>query len=65
MEIVSTGAALGADVWNVDLADLTDTAFAKIHQAWLDHNGVLRFPCQRLDAFSLSPRGLVNLIWRR
>ena len=49
MEIVSTGAALGADVWNVDLADLTDTAFAKIHQAWLDHNGVLRFPCQRLD----------------
>ena len=49
MEIVPTGAALGADVWNVDLADLTDTAFAEIHQAWLDNNGVLRFPCQRLD----------------
>jgi len=49
MEIVPTGAALGADVWNVDLADLTETAFAEIHQAWLDNNGVLRFPCQRLD----------------
>ena len=49
MEIIPTGAALGADVWNVDLADLTDAAFAEIHQAWLDNNGVLRFPCQRLD----------------
>ena len=49
MKIIPTGAALGADVWNVDLADLTDAAFAEIHQAWLDNNGVLRFPCRRLD----------------
>ena len=28
---------------------MTETAFAEIHQAWLDNNGVLRFPCQRLD----------------
>jgi taurine dioxygenase len=49
MEIVRTGAALGADVWGVDLSDMDDATFAKIHQAWLDHNGVLRFPCQKLD----------------
>ena len=49
MEIVPTGAALGADIWGVDLGNLGDGSFAEIHQAWLDHNGVLRFPCQRLD----------------
>ena len=49
MEIVPTGAALGADIWGVDLGNLGDGSFADIHQAWLDHNGVLRFPCQRLD----------------
>ena len=49
IRIVPTGAALGADVWNIDLATLDDATFAEIYQAWLDHNGVLRFPCQDLD----------------
>lgn len=49
MEIVPTGSALGADIWGVDLGNLTEETFQDIHQAWLDHNGVLRFPCQRLN----------------
>ena len=49
MKIVPSGAALGADVWNVKLDELDDAGFARIYQAWLDHNGVLRFPCQDLD----------------
>ena len=28
---------------------MDDIGFAQIYQAWLDHNGVLRFPCQDLD----------------
>ena len=49
MKIVPTGAALGADVWGVRLDDLSDAAFGEIYQAWLEHHGVLRFPCQNLD----------------
>lgn len=49
MKIVSTGAALGADIWDVRLDALDDKTFQDIYQAWLDHNGVLRFPCQNLD----------------
>ena len=49
MKIVPSGAALGADVWNVKLDELDDAGFAQIYKAWLDSNGVLRFPCQELD----------------
>ena len=49
MKIVPTGAALGADIWDVRLDALDDKTFQDIYQAWLDHNGVLRFPCQNLD----------------
>jgi taurine dioxygenase len=38
---VPTGAALGAEVRGVDLRRVTDAAFAKIHQAWLDHAALL------------------------
>ena len=49
MKIVPTGAALGADIWDVRLDALDDATFQDIYQAWLEHNGVLRFPCQNLD----------------
>ena len=49
MKIVPTGAALGADIWDVRLDALDDKTFQDIYQAWLEHNGVLRFPCQNLD----------------
>ena len=49
MKISPTGAALGADVWDVRLDRLDNTTFQDIYQAWLDHNGVLRFPCQDLN----------------
>ena len=49
MKISPTGAALGADVWDVQLDRLDNTTFQDIYQAWLDHNGVLRFPCQDLN----------------
>ena len=49
MKIVPTGAALGADIWDVRLDALDDKTFQNIYQAWLEHNGVLRFPCQNLD----------------
>ncbi|MDP7392371.1 MAG: TauD/TfdA family dioxygenase, partial [Alphaproteobacteria bacterium] len=48
-KIVPTGAALGADIWDVRLDALDDKTFQDIYQAWLEHNGVLRFPCQNLD----------------
>ena len=49
MKISPTGAALGADVWDIQLDRLDNTTFQDIYQAWLDHNGVLRFPCQDLN----------------
>ena len=39
--------AIGAQISNVDLGKLDDTAFAEIHQALLDHQ-VLSFPDQQL-----------------
>ena len=48
VEVVPTGAALGAEIRGVDLAALDDHAFALIHQAWLDHLVVL-FRGQRLS----------------
>tara|TARA_B100001758_G_scaffold183764_1_gene160471 strand:- start:164 stop:1024 length:861 start_codon:yes stop_codon:yes gene_type:complete len=49
MKISPTGAALGADVWDIQLDRLDNTTFQDIYQAWLDNNGVLRFPCQDLN----------------
>jgi len=47
--VAPTGAALGADIENVDLAaPLDDAAFAVIRDAWRDHL-VLRFRGQSLD----------------
>lgn len=46
--IVPTGAALGAEIRGVDLRRVTDTIFAVIHRAWLDH-GVLLFRGQSLS----------------
>jgi taurine dioxygenase len=48
IRIRPTGAALGADVEGVDLANLSDAEFAAIRQAWHDHL-VLRFRDQTLD----------------
>ena len=43
---VPTGGALGADIWGVDLSRLGDAEFRRIHQAWLDHDGVVRLAGQ-------------------
>jgi len=48
MEVVPTGAALGAEVRGIDLRRIDDAAFAAIHQAWLDHS-VLLFRGQQLS----------------
>jgi len=45
--VTPTGGGLGAVVRGVDLARLDDSAFAAIHQAWLDH-ALLVFPGQSL-----------------
>src|SRR5215208_4766914 len=41
LEIVPTGAALGAEIRGIDLRSIDDAAFASIYQAWLDHAVVL------------------------
>jgi taurine dioxygenase len=49
LTITPTGAALGADIGGIDLAQpLDDASFATIERAWMDHL-VLRFRGQRLD----------------
>ncbi len=48
IEIIPTGAALGAELRGVDLRAIDDAAFATIHRAWIDHQ-VLLFRDQRLD----------------
>jgi taurine dioxygenase len=47
LRIRPTGAALGAEVQDVDLRGIHDDTFAAIHRAWLDHQ-VLLFRDQRL-----------------
>lgn len=42
LEVIPSGAALGADIRGIDLRRIDDTAFALIHKAWMDHK-VLRF----------------------
>lgn len=48
MEIVPTGAALGAEVRGVDLRHIDASAFAGIQRAWVDHQ-VLLFRGQQLS----------------
>ncbi len=53
MQVIPTGAALGAEVQDVDLRAVTPAQFDAIHQAWLDHS-VLLFRGQQL-----SPEALI------
>ena len=48
IEVVPTGAALGAEIRGVDLRAVDETAFTAIHLAWLDHQ-VLLFRDQQLS----------------
>ena len=48
LEVVPTGAALGAEIRGADLRTVDDSAFAVVYQAWLDHAVVL-FRDQRLS----------------
>src|SRR5437868_14638209 len=53
VEVVATGAALGAEVRGVDLKKLTDAAFASLMRAWHDHSVLL------IRGQSLSDRDLI------
>src|SRR5881397_2894262 len=46
--VIPSGAALGAEVRDIDLRALDEERFAAIHKAWLDHQ-VLLFRRQQLD----------------
>jgi len=48
IEVMATGAALGAELRGVDLRRIDDADFAAIHRAWLEHS-VLLFRGQSLD----------------
>jgi taurine dioxygenase len=48
IEVIPTGAALGAELRGVDLRHVDDADFAAIHRAWIDHQ-VLLFRDQHLD----------------
>ncbi len=58
MTVIPSGASLGAEIQNVDLAGLSDRDFNEIHRHWLDHL-VIRFRGQRLaieDLIAFSRR---------
>jgi taurine dioxygenase len=48
VEVLPTGAALGAEIRGVDLRTIDDAAFGAVHRAWLDHS-VLLFRDQALE----------------
>src|SRR5207244_7526505 len=48
VDVIPTGAALGAEVRGVDLRDLDEAAFVRVMQAWRDHS-VLLFRDQALS----------------
>jgi taurine dioxygenase len=64
VDVISTGAALGAEVRGVDLRDLDEAAFERVMQAWHDHSVLLfrdqAVSDQELIAFS---RRLGDLDW--
>jgi alpha-ketoglutarate-dependent taurine dioxygenase len=64
LEVIPTGAALGAEVAGVDLTDLDDAAFAQMLRAWHDHSVVL-FRGQSLSDHDLIAfsRRLGDLDW--
>ena len=41
MTVIPSGAALGAEIQNVELKSLSDQDFNEIHRAWLDHLVIL------------------------
>src|SRR5258706_7410827 len=41
IEVISTGAALGAELRGVDLRDLDESQFAALKRAWHDHQVIL------------------------
>ncbi len=53
IDVVPTGASLGAEVRGVDLRRIDDAAFGVIHQAWLGHS-VLLFRGQALSDDELA-----------
>src|SRR5437763_14733321 len=53
VEVIATGAVLGAEVRRVDLKELNDAAFASLMQAWHDHSVLL------IRGQSLSDRDLI------
>jgi taurine dioxygenase len=58
MTVIPSGAALGAEIQDVELARLSDSSFNEIHRIWLDHL-VVRFRGQRLgieDLIAFSRR---------
>ena len=64
IDVIPTGAALGATVMGVDLRDLDEATFARVMQAWHDHS-VLLFRGQTLtdqDLIAFSRR-LGDLDW--
>src|SRR5437762_12182370 len=64
IEVIPTGAALGATVRGIDLRTVDETAFARIVQAWHDHS-VLLFHDQSLSDHDLIAfsRRLGDLDW--
>jgi taurine dioxygenase len=64
LDVIPTGAALGATVRGADLRDLDDAAFARIMQAWHDHS-VLLLRDQTLNdrALIAFSRRLGDLDW--
>jgi taurine dioxygenase len=64
IEVIPTGAALGAEVKGGDFKNLDDTAFSRVLQAWHDHSALLvrgqTLSDQELIAFS---RRLGDLDW--
>jgi len=41
IDVIPTGAALGAEIHGVDLRSIDDATFRALYQAWLDHSVVL------------------------
>jgi taurine dioxygenase len=64
LDVIPTGAALGAEIRGVDLRDLDDAAFARVIQAWHE-NSVVLFRNQSLndDDLIAFSRRLGDLDW--